>query len=143
MNKKKLIIIIVVVLLVVVIGVVAAMFLLGGDKDKEEPEPELLEFELGEKMGNLSPDPDKSNAKAPIIKYNAVVVYTGEKTAEVLTKKKTLIGNEFNKYFIKKTIAHVRRQDKVQEDLTEIVKEIMGENADVIKDVLFKDITWQ
>ncbi len=141
MKKKKLIIIIVVVLLLVVVGVVAYMFLFAGNDEEESKEPETYEFELGERMGNLAPE--ENSKKAPIIKYNAVIVYIEEGTSKELNKQKTLIGNEFSKYFVTKTIPQIRRQERVQEDLADIVREIMGEDGELIQDVLFKDITWQ
>lgn len=142
MNKKLIIIIIVVVILALG-GGVAAVMLLGNNKEEKPKEPEKMEFELGEKMGNLSPEPDSKKSKAPIIKYNAVIVYTGEETLELLNKNKTLISNEFSKYFVTKAISQVRRQERVQEDLTDIVREIMGDSSDSVIDVLFKEITWQ
>lgn len=141
MKKKKLLVIIILVLVVVVGGGAAAMMLMGGEK--EEKPPETYEFELGEKMGNLSPEPDSSSSKAPIIKYNCVILHYDEKFTEVLIKNKTRIGNEFGKYFLSRSVSQIKRQEKVQEDLVDIVKEVVGGDEGKVIDVLFKDLTWQ
>lgn len=141
MKNKKLIVIILVVLVLVAGGAFAAMTFLGGEK--EEKPPETFEFEMGEKMGNLSPEPDSSSTKAPIVKYNCVIVHYDETFSEVLLKHKTKIGNEFGKYFLSKSVSQIKRQDKVEEDLVDIVKEIVGNDEGKVTEVLFKDLTWQ
>lgn len=140
MKKKKLLIILIVV--IVIVGGAAAFMMMNKGEEEEKP-VETYEFELGEKMGNLASDPDSPNSKAPIVKYNCVVVHFDEKFAEILQKNKTKIGNEFGKYFLGKTVTQLKRQEKVQEDLVDIVKEIVSTEQDKIVDVLFKDLTWQ
>lgn len=141
MKKKKFLVIVIVVLVLVAGSGVAAMMLLGGEK--EEKAPETYEFEMGEKMGNLSPEPDGSSSKAPIVKYNCVIVHYDESFSEVLMKHKTKIGNEFGKYFLGRSVSQIKRQEKVQEDLVDIVKEVIGSDEGKVVDVLFKDLTWQ
>lgn len=141
MKKKKLLLIIIIVVVLAAFGAIAAMMFMGGEK--EEKPPEIYEFEMGEKMGNLSPEPDSSSTKAPIIKYNCVIVHYDENFTEVLLKNKTKIGNEFGKYFLSRSVSQIKRQEKVQEDLVDIVKEIVGNDEGKVLDVLFKDLTWQ
>ncbi len=130
MNKKKLIIIIVLVLVLLGGGGVAAYFMLssGDDEDKEE-ELDLSEYKLGEQYTNVGISEGDVGGKKTILKYAPVIVYSNPDLGEEFIKMESAINTEFKKYFISKSEAKLSKLEKVQEDLTEIVKEVVGEET--------------
>ncbi len=134
MNKKKLIIIIVLVVLLLGGGAAAYFFIFKGDE--KEVKPEEFKYELGEQYANVSINTDDSSSKRVIVKYDPFIVYTDEALKEILEKEKAELNTEFKRYFMSKTEKQLAKLERVQEDLTEIVKEVLGDDGESVVNVL-------
>ncbi len=134
MNKKKLIIIILIVVVLLGGGAAAYFkFFAGGD---EEVELEEFKYELGEQYANVNLNTSDTSAKRVIVKYDPFIVYTDETLQEVLEKNRTEINTEFKRYFMSRTEKQLAKLERVQEDLTEVVKEVLEEQGESVVNVL-------
>ncbi len=133
----KKIIIAVVALLVLAGGGIGAYFFVFSDKKEDKPEPPVLfEYEIPKSMTYLANDEKAKNKRQVYVQFTPVIFYRDEETLEVLTKNKTIIAGEIEKYFNTKTLSEVQKmrgvnvegdKDRIEIQLEEKVKEITGE----------------
>ncbi|MCK8058767.1 MULTISPECIES: flagellar basal body-associated FliL family protein [unclassified Fusibacter] len=132
-------------LVVVIIGVVVAIVVLGGNKEPKVEPIVYSEFPLGEQYTNIVTE--EGAARKLILKYNPVIEYTEiDKDVDLLqliTDRQTLIKNEFRKYFMTRDVEQLNRLDRVQEDLTEKVIEILESDTESITNVYFLEFIIQ
>jgi flagellar basal body-associated protein FliL len=127
---------------VALVGIGVALFFFLGREPKEKPIV-YFEYPLGEQYTNILPEDQNSTARKPVLKYSPVIQYTSEATLAQLNEKSTFIKNEVRKYFMGRNATQINRLDRVQEDLTELIIEILESDTDTITNVLFLEFIVQ
>lgn len=125
--------------IVVVIGVVLFMFVFNkGGEPKEEPVV-YFEFPLGEMYSNI-------NDEKKILKSNIIIQYTDETLGEAIPEYVTRIKNDIFQLYRTRTYEQLTApngQQRLREDIKELVTEVIGAEPDVISDILFSEFILQ
>jgi len=140
MDLKKIIMIAgVALVLLIVIGVVLFMFVFNKDATPKEEPVVYFEFALGEMYSNI-----KEEKK--ILKASPVIQYTDEELLDSLTKNQTRIKNDIFQIYRTRTYDQLTApngQQRLREDIQEMIIEIMEVEAEVISDVYFVEFILQ
>ncbi len=136
----KKIIIIAGIALVLVLSIAVALYVfVFNKKAPEEEQLPVMEFALDEMYSNIA-DPGK------ILKSTIVIQYTDEKLADKLNNSKTRIVNDINQLFRTRTfeqLSATNGQERLREDILELVQEILEVDPEQVPDVLFLDFIVQ
>lgn len=132
---KKIMIFGVIGVVIVAAILVVVFVVLPGQKDKELPD---LKFPLEEMYTNIPVGDDAGSYK--ILKLQMTIVYKDDKFTETLTKKSDEIIDYLNGYFRDITLETVNRKngkDRVKEEITEELIQLLETDADNIQTVIF------
>ncbi len=144
--KKKIIIAVVAVLILVIGGVAAFFIFFNKDDSEKEVVINYVEFPLEVQYTNIKESADRSqDLRKSVLKYTPVIKYAeGEETLALLTANKTEIQNEMRKYFMSKDREQLSKLERVQEDLSDLIVEILElEDPELINNVLFTEFIIQ
>jgi flagellar basal body-associated protein FliL len=134
---KKILIIGGIALVLIVGGVIAFFMLSGSGEDKVEELPEL-KYAVAEQYVNIPVGGEDASTK--ILKIQVTIVYTDESyTADVFPMKEDEIQDFINGYFRDSSLETVNRKngkERVKEEITEGLRELLETDADNIKGVL-------
>lgn len=123
--------------LVVIVGGIIAFLMLSGGEDKVEELPEL-KYKIPEQYVNIPVGGEDDSTK--ILKIQVTIIYTDDSyTADVFPMKEDEIQDFINGYFRDSSLETVNRKngkERVKEELTEGLLELLETDADNIKGVL-------
>jgi len=130
--KKPILFAIIGVVLLAVIGA-ALYFFVFAKKEPVDVPITYLEYPLDERYTNIK-DPKM------ILKFSMIIQYTDETLTPEFDLNKTKINNNVLQYFRTKSAEQlnaVNGQERVREDLLEMIIEVMGSDTETITDILF------
>ncbi len=130
--KKPILFAIIGVVVLIIIGAVLFIFVFNKKQPVDKPIV-YLEYALDERYTNIK-DPKM------ILKFSLIIQYTNEKLTPTFDMNKTKINNNILQYFRTKSAEQLNAangQERVREDLLEIVIEVMGSDTESITDILF------
>jgi len=125
--------------LVIIIGVVLFMFVFNKDGEDKVEEVIYYEFPLGEMYSNI-------NDEKKILKSNVIIQYTDEALGEVFPTHISRIKNDIFQLYRTRTYEQLSApngQQRIREDIQEMVVEVLEVEPDVISDILFSEFILQ
>lgn len=125
--------------LVIIIGVVLFMFVFNKDGESSEEPVTYYEFPLGEMYSNI-------NDENRILKSNITIQYTDETLTEVMPQHVMRIKNDILQLYRTRTYEQLTApngQQRIREDIRELVIEILEVEPDAISDILFSEFILQ
>ncbi len=135
--KKMIIIGVSVLVLLIIIGV-STIYLCIKSKRKRQPIV-YCEFDFGESYTNIT-------AESKILKFNLTIEYTNEEMLTQLTTNKSKITNNIYEMFRTKsfeTLNKTNGQQRMREDILEILLEILQVDNEQVTDVFFTQFILQ
>lgn len=125
--------------LVIIIGVVLFMFVFNGDGAEKEEPITYFEYGLGEMYSNI-------NEENRILKTNITIQYTDPELEQVLMDNTMRIKNDILQLYRTRSYEQLTApngQQRVREDIRELVIEILEVEPDAISDILFSEFILQ